>query len=160
MDTFEEDTICLGETMPIALPAGAPTGGIYSGNGLTGNIFDPVSAGSGAHLITYEYTDLDGCVNSASQTILVTDCLGIKDADITIFKIYPNPAADYIIIERDNPSEFKRISIIDMNGKIIYDLEVLDNPLKISVEKWERGSYLIQFSNEKSEKISRRIILQ
>ena len=42
----------------IMITAGAPSGGNYSGPGLTGNEFDPASAGIGFHTITYTYTCL------------------------------------------------------------------------------------------------------
>ena len=55
---------------------GNPTGGVFSGPGVTdlGNgsayAFDPASAGPGVHTITYTYTDIStGCVNAASDDI-------------------------------------------------------------------------------------------
>ena len=57
---------------PFVLTGGTPAGGIFSGPGvntLTG-FFDP-SSGSGPHVITYSYTDFNGCSNSASKTLTV-----------------------------------------------------------------------------------------
>lgn len=48
--------------------AGTPTGGAFSGTGVTGTSFNP---GSGTQLITYSYTDGNGCSNTASTTITV-----------------------------------------------------------------------------------------
>ncbi|HLV42371.1 MAG TPA: hypothetical protein VKY37_08840, partial [Brumimicrobium sp.] len=36
---------------------GSPTGGTFSGPGVTAGVFDPATAGDGAHTITYDYTD-------------------------------------------------------------------------------------------------------
>jgi|GEM_PF-2927765 len=55
----------------VVLSGGIPTGGTYTGPGVTNNIFDPSAAGSGVHVITYTYTDTNGCVNSATDTIEV-----------------------------------------------------------------------------------------
>ncbi len=57
---------------PFALAGGTPTGGIYSGTGVNSStgVFDP-STGAGPHLITYTYTDGNGCVSSASKTLTV-----------------------------------------------------------------------------------------
>ncbi|MCX6277984.1 MAG: hypothetical protein NT004_07790 [Bacteroidetes bacterium] len=66
-----EATVCISDP-PFQLTGGTPVGGIYSGSGvnsLTG-FFDPAS-GLGPHLITYTYSDADGCTNAASQTITV-----------------------------------------------------------------------------------------
>jgi len=60
------------DVAPFTLTNGTPAGGVYSGNGISGGItFDPASAGVGTHNITYTYTNLNGCVDSASQTIIV-----------------------------------------------------------------------------------------
>ncbi|HQG73007.1 hypothetical protein, partial [Tenuifilum sp.] len=56
---------------PIALDGGSPTGGVYSGNGVSGSTFDPAAAGAGTHTITYTYTDGNGCVNSEAKDIIV-----------------------------------------------------------------------------------------
>lgn len=56
---------------PFALTFATPLGGIYSGNGVTNNVFDPSQAGAGTHTITYTYTDANGCVNSGNFNITV-----------------------------------------------------------------------------------------
>jgi len=51
---------------------GSPLGGVFSGTGvITGNQFDPLVAGTGVHTITYTYSDINGCANSASTDITV-----------------------------------------------------------------------------------------
>ncbi len=62
-------TVCVNST-PVTL-AGTPAGGIFSGTAVTGNSFNPATAGSGTHTITYTYTDAAGCGNSATTTITV-----------------------------------------------------------------------------------------
>ena len=54
------------------MSGGSPLGGTYSGPGVTGNNFDASTAGLGSHPITYTYSDLNGCVNSATNSITVT----------------------------------------------------------------------------------------
>ncbi|WP_246074112.1 Ig-like domain-containing protein [Hymenobacter jeollabukensis] len=53
------------------LAGGLPTGGTYSGVGVSGGLFNPTMAGVGTHTITYSYTDGNGCTASAIQTITV-----------------------------------------------------------------------------------------
>jgi hypothetical protein len=48
--------------------SGNPSGGIFAGNGISGNIFSPSAAGTGTHSITYSYTDGAGCKNTTSVT--------------------------------------------------------------------------------------------
>ncbi len=55
------------------LSGGTPSGGTYSGAGVSGGMFNPALAGAGTHGITYSYTDVNGCSNTAVQNILVND---------------------------------------------------------------------------------------
>jgi PKD repeat protein len=66
------DSVC-GNAASFNLSGGLPEGGIYSGTGVdpTGKIFDPAVAGTGNHVITYTYSDVNACTNSASYTIKV-----------------------------------------------------------------------------------------
>ncbi|MBK8340485.1 MAG: hypothetical protein IPK99_11050 [Flavobacteriales bacterium] len=49
---------------------GSPTGGTWSGTGVTGNSFDP---SVGTQLVTYSYTDGNGCTASCQTTITVNE---------------------------------------------------------------------------------------
>ena len=55
---------------PFALTGGSPSGGVYSGTGVSNNSFNP-AIGIGNYSIVYTYEDGNGCANSASQTIRV-----------------------------------------------------------------------------------------
>lgn len=52
---------------------GTPTGGVFSGTGVTGNTFDPAVAGLGTHDITYTYNIIG---NSIGQTVAFEDDFG------------------------------------------------------------------------------------
>ena len=54
----------------------SPAGGTFSGDGITdaaNGTFDPAVAGVGTHTITYDYTDGNGCGNSATTDVVVND---------------------------------------------------------------------------------------
>jgi len=50
---------------------GTPEGGMFSGNGVSGNTFDPSLAQLGENTITYIYEAENGCIGEASVTISV-----------------------------------------------------------------------------------------
>lgn len=50
---------------------GSPAGGVFSGNGVSGNTFTASIAGVGVQPVTYTYTDTNGCSRSASQFIQI-----------------------------------------------------------------------------------------
>ncbi len=58
---------------PVLLQA-SPAGGIFTGSGVTNDVFfDPIIAGPGEHIINYSYIDGDGCLNITEETIKVHD---------------------------------------------------------------------------------------
>tara|TARA_R110002072_G_scaffold192257_1_gene349144 strand:- start:24138 stop:31889 length:7752 start_codon:yes stop_codon:yes gene_type:complete len=69
--------LCIDAGVQAGLGGGTPTGGVYSGPGVTddGNgmtySFDPAAAGVGVHTITYTFTDGNSCTNSASDNVEV-----------------------------------------------------------------------------------------
>jgi hypothetical protein len=62
--------ICIN-TPPIDLTDGMPSGGTYTGPGVSMNTFDPAVAGAGTHTITYAYTAGNGCSGSCEFNINV-----------------------------------------------------------------------------------------
>jgi len=60
----------VSDNVPINLTA-TPAGGTFSGAGVVFNAFNPGFAGPGQHLVTYTYTDTDGCVASVTNSIFV-----------------------------------------------------------------------------------------
>lgn len=59
--------------VPITL-TGNPSGGIWSGPGITGNTLDPSVPGIGTFSVTYTYTDMNGCSNTANDSYEITLC--------------------------------------------------------------------------------------
>ncbi|MGB0404244.1 MAG: T9SS type A sorting domain-containing protein, partial [Salibacteraceae bacterium] len=62
--------VCVTES-PFTLTNGSPSGGTYSGIGISSNTFNPSVADTGTHVITYTYTDGNGCTNGDSTSIRV-----------------------------------------------------------------------------------------
>src|SRR5206468_2581905 len=64
------------------LTGGSPAGGTYSGTGVSGNTFNPATAGTGTFKITYTYTDSKGCSNSAATNITVDSTIAVTISSI------------------------------------------------------------------------------
>ncbi|MFM2101416.1 MAG: hypothetical protein RIR05_402 [Bacteroidota bacterium] len=59
-------------SVPFTLtPFGIPSGGLFTGTGISGIVFNPQVTGVGTHSINYTYSDANGCSNSATTAVQV-----------------------------------------------------------------------------------------
>ena len=72
------ENVCGSATPPFNLTGGIPSGGTYSGTGVTNNVFDPSVAGIGVHDITYTYS-------SAGCTITDTEPINVISSPINVY---------------------------------------------------------------------------
>jgi hypothetical protein len=95
------DSLCTSDPQ-IVLSSGNPNGGTYTGNGVTGNAFDPSLAGTGNISITYSFTDANGCNASANDIIVVSDCSmnGVEDLASSQYQLYPNPTSGMMTLSK------------------------------------------------------------
>ncbi|MBT3207581.1 MAG: T9SS type B sorting domain-containing protein, partial [Bacteroidetes bacterium] len=112
-----------------------PAGGILSGTGLISNIFNPLLAGIGNHIISYSFTDANSCTSISSQTVTVSEsnilllsfnidsisCYGYADAAIDLTVSFTSQT--YSEIEWSNGETIEDISGLNTG---IYELIVSD----------------------------------
>ncbi|WP_338395407.1 hypothetical protein [Fulvitalea axinellae] len=93
-----DEDLCLVDS-PIVLPAPQEAIGLsYSGTGVTGFRFDPVSAGAGVHTVSYSYRKSgEMCSVSGSFDIGVVACLDVVRQK-PVVHIFPNPTKRWVSI--------------------------------------------------------------
>ncbi len=154
------DAIC-NNSGSFTLTGGSPAGGTYSGAGITGNSFNPTSAGAGTHVVTYTYTDTTYfCSNTATENILVNSCTVVEDLnEASLITLYPNPVNDLLTIESplfDNSN--LSVTVFDVTGKqqtINYKLQAGRVTLRTDV--LSAGSYWIRV-NANGKELSRKFV--
>jgi phage baseplate assembly protein gpV len=67
--SLTRDSFCFSD--PFMTLEGLPSGGLFSGNGISENDFFPSEAGSGTHTLTYTFISTEGCSNSESAVVFV-----------------------------------------------------------------------------------------
>ncbi|PZX94442.1 hypothetical protein DOS84_07425 [Flavobacterium aquariorum] len=77
-------SVCV-DAVAYELTGASPSGGTYSGTGVSANNFDPATAGVGPHTITYSYTDGNGCSNSCTFTITVNETVVASGTKVDVF---------------------------------------------------------------------------
>lgn len=145
--TFNQNptTVCLNSGL---VPFnGLPMGGTYAGNGVSGINFDPNTAGNGSHQIVYTYTDLNNCVNTATATMVVDPCAGLRENVIEKnISIYPVPATDHLVIKFANAADGMQLSIYNAIGQVVSQKTIAKGTptLKLETSEYARGVYFLK----------------
>jgi hypothetical protein len=136
-----QDTFCISQTQ-FTLNGENPAGGVWSGNGVSGNNFSAQAAGAGQQTITYTYTDSLGCSNAASIIVWVDICTGTETVQANALTIYPNPANELLTITtgRNTPMQFE---LTDMSGRTVRSFTVLST-FALDVSELSTGVYIVQ----------------
>lgn len=146
-----QDTTCV-EDGAVAL-TGTPSGGTFSGTGVTGNSFDPAVSGEGQFTIEYSFTDGNGCSDAATQTIVVEGCSSIKENELTNVLVYPNPTNGSFTIELEGEFTYE---VHDARGRIIQIGDGL-NTSEVDLKQAQAGIYFLHVFNVKGQKVVRVI---
>lgn len=140
--SLSTDTVCT-DNGPVTLSAG-PSGGTFSGPGVSGNAFDPL-LGPGQYAITYTFTDANGCTGSVTNNIVVKACLGLDNAFADQWNIYPNPANGIFFVETVNATGYS-LNIYNALGQIVYN-SLIQSPVQQVMMDVRPGIYFAEITN-------------
>lgn len=148
MAMVSQSTIC-NNAAPLALNAGMPAGGVYTGTGVSGGSFYPATAGAGSYVITYTYTNASGCSSADSATITVNICTGINSIDGSAVAVFPNPFTNEITVTTEGIGNSAMLTLSDVTGKIINTIPVnaSSNRTIVNTSALESGIYLLSLTD-------------
>lgn len=130
---------------------GTPVGGTYTGNGVTGDMFDPAAASIGGNNIVYEYTNSFGCTGTDSATFYVQDCASLGEPTLAGVSVYPNPATSYVTVALpDNVSEGTAV-LYDSKGRRVQSKELTETVSSIDISALSTGVYVIEVKNAEGQ---------
>lgn len=122
----------------------SPAGGTFTGTGVTGNQFNPATATVGNNVITYSFTDGNGCSAQATNAIVVDLCAGVDDISANSVVVYPNPSNGIFRISA-NESVIEEIQLFDISGREIKIQPTMNaNEATIDLTSMSVGSYILK----------------
>lgn len=125
----------------------APTATDECGNSLTGthNVSLPLTT-LGQTIVIWTYEDANGNTVTQNQEINITCSVGIHDQNAdSEFKMYPNPTADYLIIETQENQAIE-YSLYNSIGELILRGNLASKTGAIDVSFIEKGLYVISIN--------------
>lgn len=135
-----ENTVCLNFT-PETLAA-SPSGGVFSGPGVTGNTFNVSNFDQGTTVdVAYDYTDPNGCSGSTTIAIYLELCGNVEEGTLADVSIYPNPNNGQFEIKGLEIGQ--PLLIYDNTGRMVYNKQVSQEKMSIDVQQLATGNYLL-----------------
>lgn len=146
--SLPQDTFCQNAGT-ITLNA-SPSGGTFSGMGLTGNTFNPSGLVDSTVVVSYTYTGGNSCSATVLDTATVAVCTGLDDLNTTTLRIFPNPTTDYLFIESNNPTDNYIVVVFDIVGHKVLEKEVRNasKTETISVKQLAAGQYVLSINGK------------
>ena len=113
--------------VPVQLE-GSPIGGLFEGVGVVGDFFDPAVAGLGNHIISYSFTDNNGCINSAFND---TEIIAVPATPEIVLiggdSLYCSVTGDNYLWELDDNPLNSNAQQIEMAGDGNYTVTVIQS---------------------------------
>jgi hypothetical protein len=137
---------------PAAL-VGMPSGGLFTGAGMSGSVFHPSLAGVGTHGIAYTYVDENGCINTASLCTEVALGVGVDGSNMGMeggVSVYPNPSRGQFTLELSLQGLIS-MQVFDAAGRIAHT-EVFHATGERTIRSLDlghlsKGGYVMRISN-------------
>lgn len=107
--------------------------------------------------VTATATDSSGNTSEFSLNLELPGPNAIANLERELFKVFPNPASDYIVIENSTDGEFM-LEIINSCGQILLGETDITDKITVITEKWQRGEYFVIIKN-KAESVTFKIQL-
>lgn len=140
---------------PFELTEGSPAGGEYAGPGVIDGYFYPDVAGLGTHTLTYTYTNENDCSDTAFQTVMVDECVGIIENESIGIATLPNPTSGiFTLTLTSQTDQLVSVKVINLTGSIVYETGNIefnrDFSTRIDLTEYSNGIYFIRVDNNKS----------
>ena len=101
---------------------------------------------------------LNGCSDTSSCYSFIVPVSSINENKIESLKVYPSPTSNLLNVTTD-AIQITRISIQDVNGRIVWNSTPLNSASNIDVANLNSGVYLITVHTENGKE-TRRFIKQ
>jgi len=145
----------------------APSGGTFSGEYMNGDTLDTFSVPENdTSLITYSYTDSNGCQSTVTDTVYFSICTAFSLMDkAQNIKAYPNPSSGIIHINLFSVQQKNsEIRILNGLGKLVYEKQAVIikgvNHFILDVSKHPDGFYLLQLISDTGNNSARIMIVK
>lgn len=80
---------------------------------------------------------------SASDTLLGTNTVSVESSKLSV---YPNPAKDYVNITNSGSTIVEKVTIVDVNGRVVKTVTSNSNDVRINISDLNTGVYFMNIN--------------
>jgi hypothetical protein len=138
----------------VDLSGGSPTGGIYSGPGVSNGEFNPATAGGGLHPITYTYTNANGCSGGETVEYEVAVCTGVEAVSQPVLEVRPNPmeSSTWVSLKNYNGNDAQfNLFLMDATGRKVFEKQISAEAIRegyqLQIPELASGTYTLMLNN-------------
>ncbi|MFT7345474.1 MAG: hypothetical protein ACI9XP_002069, partial [Lentimonas sp.] len=91
-----------------------------------------------------------------SRILITHPQAGVNEKDLVDFSMAPNPASNNVVLTFDGADK-KQISLVDLTGKVISEIEINVNQHTLDVSSLNKGIYIVKVSSAGGEVIKKLI---
>jgi hypothetical protein len=107
---------------------------------------------TGLNTVTYTYTNEFNCSSSATDYVMVEQCIGLDESETNAPEFYPNPFADELYLQ--SGGVFTEGAVYSPTGQRVWAGK-LQGRMRMDTHDWTPGMYVIELRNEKTTAIQR-----
>ncbi len=144
---------------------GSPSGGVFSGAGITNSVFDPAIAGVGTYIINYEFTDANNCKSRSNSIVRVDACVSVTEiSGVGVLNVYPNPVKNVLQIDLEAKRNQQALfQLTDVAGRMVEQKNVSiaagKNNSTFDMQQLDAGVYLLHLQFEGTS-LTRKIVVE
>lgn len=133
-----DDSLCIGDQVTLT---GGGAASYNWNNGVTDGIaFSPSVTQN--YLVTG--TDINGCVNTDTVTVVVISCIGLDDLIVNeVLTVYPNPSSGLFQMQVKKEVQ---ITVYSIDGKYIQNMRLNPGSQLLNLENEASGVYILYIS--------------
>ncbi len=86
------------------------------------------------------------------------DYQSISSPERVKMKLYPNPASNYMVVSPENQSELYNVTVYDLTGKKLRELNSLTGDTRVDLENLSSGAYFLKIQQAGSETVRKFVV--
>lgn len=88
----------------------------------------------------------DHCADTSGTALLqVVGGVSVREDELSIWKMYPNPAKNEVMLERTGSPLVSRLVVRNSLGQLMLKAEVAEQSFKLNTTGWSEGIYLVEW---------------